>query len=259
MSGLLPKIQRFESVDSTNTKLKELVRKGAPNGTVVVSKAQTEGRGRLGRVWHSPVGGLYFSVLFIPKNPKRLTDFSLLAGVAVAQSIKVLLPKQKEITVKWPNDCLVDSKKIAGVLCETVGDPPQGVIVGVGININATEKDLEPFLKNPFSATSVLLEAEGEAHPVDQLMDVTLTKLFELYGVYEEQGFSAIKYLWERNCLMLGKKVELREPGYKEVDGDRGKVVGTLVGIDDAGAIVISNQKNEKRSYISGEITCFWR
>lgn len=258
MQGLTPKIYRHESVNSTNAKLKEFIRKGASSGTVVVAESQTEGRGRMGRTWHSPSGGLYFSVYFVPKNAKRLTDFSLLAGVAVAQTIKSLLPKAKEISVKWPNDCLVDWKKIAGVLCETVGDTPHAVIIGIGVNINTTKRELEPFLKNPFSATSVALEEAGENHSIESLFDTMLTKLFELYRIYEEQGFATIKRLWELNCLMIGKKIELCEPGHQETDGVRGKVTGTFLGIDDSGALLLLNQKNEKKSYVSGEITCFW-
>ena len=104
----------------------------------------------------------------------------------------------------------------------------------------------------------MLLEAEGDTYEIEPLFEVVITKMFELFRLYEEQGFSAIKYLWEKNCLMIGRKVELREPGYQEKDGDRGKVQGKLEGIDDSGAIVISNQKNEKRSYVSGELACFW-
>lgn len=252
------KIYRFESVGSTNTKLKELVhRGGAQSGTVVYSKEQTEGRGRLGRSWYSPLGGLYCSVLLVPKNAKRLTDFSLLAGVAVCQTVKSILPKSKDVSVKWPNDCLVDWKKIAGVLCETVGEPPSAVIVGMGINVNLEKDGLAAFKGNPFPATSMQIEAEGE-YEVDSVFDTLMTKFFELYRTYEEQGYPIIKYLWEKNCLMMGKKIELHDPGYRPEDGDRGKTVGVFLGIDESGALVISNQKNEKRSYVSGEITCCW-
>ncbi len=257
------KVYRFESVHSTNLKMKELIHKGgAQSGTVVVAEHQTEGRGRLGRSWASPVGGLYVSLLWVPKNPKRMTDFSILAGLAVSQTVKALLPKSKDVSVKWPNDCLVDWKKIAGVLCETVGDPPSAVIIGMGINVNTKASDLEPFLKNPFSATSMLLETEGD-QPIDVVLETLLTKIFQLFAVYEKEGFAAIRYLWEKNCLMVGKKIELRDPGYQPADGDRGKTTGFFLGIDDSGALLLAKQKKDDEkmvttSYISGEIACFW-
>ncbi len=263
--GFLPKILRFDSVNSTNAKMREFATQGAEEGTVVVAKTQTAGRGSGKRGWHSPEGGLYFSTLLYPKNGKRVTDLAILAGAAVAQSVKELLPKQKEVTVKWPNDCLIGWKKVAGVLCESLGEQRFDLcVVGIGININIPDTELEPFKSNPFSATSFLVENAGGTFDVDKVLDMVLKKLFALYQLYQQQGFQPIQFIWQKNCRFVGKKVELRESGWREAraskanDPDRGMTVGTFVGIDESGAIVLSNQKGEHHHYYSGEITCFW-
>src|SRR5438309_1430776 len=114
-----PKILTFDTVDSTNAKARELAAKGAAEGTVIVAKQQTAGRGRNKRTWHSPEGGLYLSILLHPKEAKKVTDLSILAGVALAQGVTEFLPKSKDVSLKWPNDCLIGWKKVGGILCET--------------------------------------------------------------------------------------------------------------------------------------------
>lgn len=254
------KILTFDILESTNLKAKEIAKSGGELKTVVVARTQTQGRGRGKRGWHSPAGGLYFSVLLAPNEQRRPTDLAILAGVAVAQGVRELLPKSKNVSVKWPNDCLVDWKKIAGVLCENMGDPRlTACVVGIGVNINIGENDLQPFLSNPFSATSFQLESPGSNYNLDQCLDVFLKKLYGLYDVYRVDGFSAIEYLWEKNCLFIGKKLELKESGPGDPPGSVvPATVGTCIGIDESGALVLSNAKGERTAYYNGEITCFW-
>ena len=102
-----PRVHRFPLLDSTNIKARELAKAGAPEGSIILAEVQTGGKGSGNRLWHSPRGGLYVSFLLYPKDPKRATDLSILAGVAVAQTVKDCLPKSKDVSVKWPNDCLV--------------------------------------------------------------------------------------------------------------------------------------------------------
>lgn len=258
-----PTIHRFDELNSTNTKLKELSAKGATEGTVVVAAKQTAGRGRGSHLWHSPVGGLYFSALLFPRSARHLPELSILAGLALAQGVKESLPKSVDVTLKWPNDCLVNWKKVGGVMSEAVGNPAGGAcVVGIGVNINLSEKDLEPFQKNAFQATSFQITG-GSAFDVEPVFQVVLKKLFTIYHLYQEQGFNPIRYLWERNCQFIGKRVELRELGWQDHSanppaGEVGVTSGTMVGIDEQGALVLSNVRGERHSYINGEITCFW-
>lgn len=255
-----PEIIHFETLDSTNSQARKIALKGGAEGTVVTARTQTAGRGRGKRTWHSPEGGLYLSVLLNSKDPKRPTDLAILAGAAVAQAVKDCLPKQLDVTVKWPNDCLIGWKKVGGVLSEGLGEELELCVVGIGINVNVPDTELEPYKKNPFSATSFLAESGGN-FDIEWVKKMVLAKLFTLYRLYHQQGFMAVKEVWQRNCHFIGKKVELSDSGSRE--GDRvksgpGVIIGKFAGIDDRGAIVLSNQKGEEQSYYSGEITCFW-
>ncbi len=257
-----PKVHLFETLDSTNDKARELAKTGSNEGTVVVARRQTAGRGRNKRVWHSPPGGLYLSMLLYPKEAKRATDLSIVAGVALAQAVKTLLPKSKDVSVKWPNDCLVGWRKIGGVLCENLGEELFNLcVVGIGLNINASDEELLPFKSNPFSATSFRLETGGD-FDLERAQAMLVQKLLNVYRHYQTEGFAAIQFLWEKNCGMVGKKVELRDSGTRPAGehnpGHVGSTTGTFLGIDDSGAVVLSNAKGERHIYHSGEITCFW-
>ncbi len=259
-----PQILRFDSLDSTNLKARELAKSGAASeGTVIVARRQTAGRGRGHHTWHSPEGGLYCSFLVFPKQPKRLTDLPILAGVALAQAVKQTLPKSVETTLKWPNDVLLNWKKVGGILCEALGEECFNLcVVGIGLNVNIGKTDLGTFEKNPFGATSFQVETGGPFE-MDQILGVLATKFFTLYRLYQEEGMEPIRYLWEHNCAFVGKRVELTESGVRETkpndeEPQPGVTVGTVLGIDESGGLVLSNAKGERRSYFTGAITCYW-
>ena len=260
--GFTPNVISQDEVDSTSSVLRQLAGRGAGEGTVVTALRQTQGRGSGGRQWFSPDGGLYLSVLLSSKVERRATDLCLIAGVAVAQTVRNLLPKSKAVSLKWPNDCLVGWKKVGGILSETLSGPQGGLcIVGIGINVNLTEKDLGAFKDRPFGATSFVMEAEGQGFDLPPIRDALLKKLFAIYDVYHDGGFQPVQYLWERNCQFIGKRVQLEgssvRPGATQ-EGLSKPVIGTCLGIDDLGGLVLSNAQGERRSYFSGEITCYW-
>lgn len=249
-----PPLYRFDVVTSTNDKLKELALKGAPEGTLVFAKKQTQGRGRLGRSWHSPSGGFYLSVLLYPLTPKRITDLPFLAGLAVVQTLSQLLPKVFEVSLKWPNDVLVNKKKIAGILAEAFGENQfYSGIIGTGININTPLKDLEDFQEKPFQATSVSTLMDGEELDLDEVLIVFQSKLFNLYRLYQEKGFAPIHALWEKNCTMIGKKVEI-----KDLESKQPALAGIVRGISERGGLVLEVDGTEKQEILSGDLTCCW-
>src|SRR2546423_688195 len=123
----------FDTLGSTNTEAADQARRGAPEGLTIVANEQTAGRGRQGRVWISPKGaGAYFSTILRPQiEPRDLTLIPLIAAVAVHEVLRKVF--MIEADIKWPNDVLVNEKKICGILCETVETPVGlAVIVGVG-------------------------------------------------------------------------------------------------------------------------------
>lgn len=260
MSVVVPHIIKFDSVDSTNSLLKELAQKGANEGTVVVATTQHAGRGRGGRIWHSPEGGLYFSLLLKSYPNRRPTDMALLAGAVMAQTVKHFCPQPCLVGVKWPNDCLLEGKKVGGVLCEAIdhGDSA-ALIIGVGININTPLSELEPFMGRPFGATSLREGCGGKCFELESILERFLKVFFEHYPKYLEEGFLFLQTLWERECLFIGKNVELRNTGTTEESKDNvGGVRGTFLGIDEQGAIVLSDSCGNRRSYVTGEMTCCW-
>jgi len=139
-------IYSFTEVTSTNDMAKELAIKGAKEGTMVIAETQSRGRGRLGRKWVSPEGGIWFSVILRPKvDPEDALKLTLMAAAVVAKVISDMFKLEAE--VKWPNDVIINGKKVCGILTEmsTKGGLVDFVVIGVGINANI---DLDSFPKH---------------------------------------------------------------------------------------------------------------
>lgn len=154
----IPLFEAHDTLGSTNDRLRELGRAGAPPFTVVVAEEQTAGRGRGGSAWHSPAGrGLWMSVLLPRERAGRPPLTPLLVGVAVSRAIRDVAPAVKP-GVKWPNDVLVAGRKVCGILCEGEGDV--GTVAGVGINVHGDRESLAPDLRA--RATTLEEEAGGE-------------------------------------------------------------------------------------------------
>lgn len=249
-------IHRFKEVPSTNLVAKDLAKNGSGPGTAVIAVTQTQGKGRGKKTWASPAGGLYCSFLLKARDPQHLPDISILAGVAVCQTVRELLPKHFEVSLKWPNDVLIGKKKVAGILCESAGEDPRMCVVGVGINVNTAEKELLPFAENPFPATSFSTEFGATPLDLEKVFTILTRKLFGIYQIYQNEGFETVRHVWENNCSFVNKRVEFCENGDGKAKGDV-KLAGTFLGIDADGALVLATSEGEKRFY-SGEITCFW-
>ena len=146
------RILSFASIDSTNEEIRRRAKTGAPEGTAVMAESQTAGRGRRGRVWVSPPGNLYCSLLLRPQcAPKDAGNLSFAAALAVAEALLPLLPEGIDLRFKWPNDVLLDGKKVAGILIESEveGGSLSFAVVGAGINVANSPPDTE------FPATSL--------------------------------------------------------------------------------------------------------
>jgi BirA family transcriptional regulator, biotin operon repressor / biotin---[acetyl-CoA-carboxylase] ligase len=255
------KLHFFDSLDSTNLKAREFIQSGATVGTTIVARTQTMGRGRQERTWHSPIGGLYFSTLLIPSKPARSTELAILAGAAVGQAITQLLPKGLNVTLKWPNDVLVGNRKVSGILSEAVGDETMGMcVVGIGVNVNTSFDELQAFAGNSFPATSLKVELPGGEFEDDLVLDMILTKLESLYLKYWDQGFEYVRQVWQDNCLMIGKQVQIENTGFLG-HNDKAPVrpiLGEFRGLDPNGAMVVKVAGGKDTAFYTGEITCFW-
>jgi BirA family biotin operon repressor/biotin-[acetyl-CoA-carboxylase] ligase len=220
------RVEVTETSPSTNAVVAERARAGAEDGLVVITEHQTAGRGRLGRVWETPArSSLTFSVLLRPDAPDQDWPWlPLLAGYAVQAALADRLP---DIALKWPNDVLVEERKVAGILVERV-DTPQGpaAVVGIGINVSQTLDELPVAL-----ATSVELET-GE--PVDRtgLCGQVLGSLQGLQGLLLDP--KALRMAYADVCSTLGRQVEVHLPGDEVRRGE-------ALDIDARGALVVSS------------------
>lgn len=210
-------------VDSTNRVARDLARRGAPEGTVVVARRQTAGRGRIDRVWHSPEGGLYMSLLL---RPAPL--LSLRMGLAAARAVERTSGLRPEL--KWPNDLLAGGKKLGGVLVEAEGP---WAVAGVGINVATREfpPELAPL------ATSLRLL--GHRLRVEAVARALLETLEPLY----RGPFRLREY--EERCSTLGRRVR--------VETVVGPVEGVARRLDESGALVVETGEGETR-VLAGDV-----
>lgn len=200
-------IHRHDAVTSTNDLVKEMADKGAPQWTTVVARSQTEGRGRMGRSWHSPKGNLYVSVLLKQDIlPSELPRLSILISLAVFMALD---RGKGPLNLKWPNDILLDRRKIAGVLLEgrTRNDRVEYVVAGVGINLAMNQSELPEDLTDKIA---FLQEVDPEL-TVDEIL-VRLEKgLIKYGGSYRGAPWTAAR----TDFLRLSS----REAGYRAPDG----------------------------------------
>jgi BirA family biotin operon repressor/biotin-[acetyl-CoA-carboxylase] ligase len=227
---------------STQAIAKSLASQGTEEGTIVVAETQSGGRGRVGRPWSSPQGGIYFSIILRPDiKPGEALRLPLLAGVALAQAIKrdtKLSPR-----LKWPNDILLDSKKIGGILTEMSAETDRldWVIIGIGLNVN-TQHDSFPHDVEE-SATS-LFEAAGREIPRVRLLQAILTEFESLYGNLAMSGFEPLRWKWKDLSDTIGANVIVSMP--------TGEVKGLAVDIDSDGALLLDKGEGDIERIIGG-------
>jgi BirA family biotin operon repressor/biotin-[acetyl-CoA-carboxylase] ligase len=239
------KLHVLDEVDSTMTAAHALVAQGAPEGTLVIAEAQTAGRGRMGRHWHSPKGkGIWMSLVLTPKIPVYFTpQLTLLAAVALCRSIRKVC--QIDIGIKWPNDLLIQGKKVSGILLETSGEDERVkyVIAGVGISANILTQDYPEELRSV--ATSLAIETGTEVSR-ESIIIAFLEEFEGLYELYHERGFAPIRLLWEALSVSLHRPIRVQTAdGWKE---------GVAEAIDDHGALTVSLPTGEKHRLFSGDV-----
>jgi BirA family transcriptional regulator, biotin operon repressor / biotin---[acetyl-CoA-carboxylase] ligase len=232
-------VERFAEVGSTNDVLKERARQGAPEWTAVLAERQTAGRGRQGRAWASPPGNLYLSVLLRPRFAAA-SLIPLAAGLALAEALP-----QVEARLKWPNDVLVNGRKLAGILAEAQSGPSglEQVVLGIGVNV---EGEVPPELRE--TATSLALETGHRAGP-EPVAAAVLARLRVCYDALARGEAAAILERWrERSVPWWGREVEARAAG------------GTLTlrgiarGLSEHGALLIEGADGTVHPVLAGDV-----
>lgn len=198
-------IHYLETCETTQKIAHEEAQNGAPNGTVVITEEQTAGKGRMSRPFSSVAQkGIWMSIVLRPSlMPQQAPQMTLVAAVALVRAIEELT--KVEATIKWPNDLLIDGKKITGILTELQADPDQvkAIILGIGINVNQQLKDFPEQLQS--IATSLKIVTGQEVNRA-QLVAKVLDYLEVYTNMYVANGFGPIKLLWESYSNTTGKK-----------------------------------------------------
>ncbi|MET0488063.1 MAG: biotin--[acetyl-CoA-carboxylase] ligase [Candidatus Rokuibacteriota bacterium] len=231
-----PALVRLGRVDSTQTVAFALAADGAADRTVVVAQAQTAGRGRHGRLWlDEPGASLLMSIILRPRlEPARLPTLSLAAGVAVVEALERVTGLKPRL--KWPNDVLVDGRKLAGILLESRISPSPLVVLGIGVNL-AQRVFLADLAER---ATSVRL-ATGRRVDADALLTALLESLDAWRTRLETEGWAPIRERWRALTETLGRRVSIDS------------VEGVAVDVDEDGALIVA-EGDVRRRVVAGEV-----
>lgn len=237
-------IHYYESLDSTNTKAKELAEQGCPQGTLVVAECQTAGRGRRGRGWESPSGdGIFMTMVLKPEiNPNNAPMLTLVTALAAARAITRVTGESAQI--KWPNDIVMDGKKIVGILTEMSAqfDYINHIVVGVGINVHN-----ESFPEELAETAGSLLLICGRRFHRASLIEAFLEEYERVYGIYlETEDMTGLQKEYEGMLANKGRQVRVldaKEP-----------FEGKAMGITKKGELIVDTWESRKL-VSSGEVS----
>ncbi|WP_405268310.1 biotin--[acetyl-CoA-carboxylase] ligase [Methanobrevibacter sp.] len=234
----------FKEVSSTNTVAKFLSMNDVEDGSVIISEKQTAARGRSGKGWESPIGGVWLSIVLNPHvDHSKLPLITLATGVAVAKTLEKIGVENPEI--KWPNDIMINGKKVCGILTEAVTkfNTIENVIIGVGIDANL---DIDQFPEELKAGTTTLEKELGRKGSENLLIKMFLEEFEEISELFDHEGYEAILKEWRKRSYSIGKIVEVREPFNKYYDA-------YVVGISKEGALVVEKIDGTLTKVISGE------
>ena len=234
-------LRYFDSVENTNAIACEAGRAGE-NHLVVWAREQTEGRGRRGRQWTSPEGNLYCSLLIRPEMAASAAmQASFVAAISLADTIASVLPRSALTQVKWPNDVLIEDRKVAGILLEAghgTGDAIDWLVVGTGVNIESHPEG------TPWPATS--LHREGcKTVSEEKLLEIYCLRFLAWYVTWKKLGFGPVRQAWLRRARGIGEAVTVRV-GSETIEG-------LFEGMDEDGALIL-DQMGVKRRITAGDV-----
>lgn len=235
------RLQTFESLPSTQDVCRALTEAGDPGRVAVRADRQTSGRGRDGRAWEAPPGNLSLSVMLRPGGTvAEAGQWSLLAGVALAETAGAFLPATARVRLKWPNDLMVADAKLAGILIESSADAAGGLdwlVIGFGVNL-AAAPDV------PGRAVTCFASFGSQAEPA-QFTTRLLEALDHWDGVRARRGFAAIRQAWLMHAPAPGEAIAVRNGGKF--------VHGAFAGLSDNGAVLV-DVGERVMAFASGEI-----
>jgi len=238
-------VEYYDSIPSTNIRAKEIAAE-SKEGTLIISEEQTQGRGRLSRRWVSPKGkGLWFSIILKPDfKPEKVYKITLIGAAAITEALEDMGIKSY---IKWPNDIIVEGKKICGILTEMSceNDRVNYVIMGIGINVNLKEEDFDEELIE--KATSLRI-VTGKEIDRSQLLANVLNHMERLYIPFKVKGSldETIRICREKSIL-IGNQVRI-------IRGDM-ITSGKVLNIDDEGYLLVQYEDGKIEKILSGEVS----
>jgi BirA family biotin operon repressor/biotin-[acetyl-CoA-carboxylase] ligase len=240
-------IYYFPELKSTSIIAKEKALHGAEGigeGTLIIAERQSAGKGRLGREWFSPAGGIWLSIILYPQlSPSYISRITLMTAVAVVKAIKICTHIKSQI--KWPNDILINEKKVCGILTEMSAelDIINWVVVGIGINANI---DLRDFPEDIQENTISLKETSGKEISRVKLAQTFLQEFEKYYEKLKRKEFPFILKEWRLYSHTLGKKIR--------VDIGERIITGEAMDISESGVLILKKEDGELIEIISGTI-----
>lgn len=234
-------LMHFDQVASTINKV-TLMAETADEGLVVVAEKQTNGRGRFGRRWVSPAGGIWASILLRPNvAPTEATRLNIIASLAIAEAISEKLGLIAQI--KWPNDVIVSKRKVAGILTDMVAelDKINYAVLSFGIDVNnRIPNELQ-------GSASSLKSITGASIDRTLLFCGILNKVEHYYTSWQKGDFNLMLRNWKKLCVTIGKEIEVK--------GLNRLLKGKAVGIDDMGRLILAAKDGKRHTLSSGEVS----
>ncbi len=238
------RLVELDSVVSTMNEARERAEAGAEDGTLIWAKEQREGRGRQGRNWASPRGNLYLSLILRPEcKPATAAQLSFLAAVALGEAVGSVAPPMVEVTFKWPNDVLFNSRKGAGILLESKSTPDgmiDYVILGIGVNVQTHPEE------SAYPATSLRFEGCPPTLSEVELLQAFSRSFLVRANSWLEDGFAPIRKAWLAHAISLGKEIEVRLP--KET------LRGVFEALDENGVLQLRLPDGDLKAIAAGDV-----
>ena len=238
------------SVESTNEWAKQLAELGAREGTVAVAATQRKGHGRAGRAWVSPSAGLWFSILVRPRlKAGESAKLGFVAGLAVAEVLYEAYGLNVE--TRWPNDVLMNGKKVGGILAEMVtsGEAVNYTVVGIGVNANFKVKEALP--RTLWRKTTSIEDELGKHIQLDVLFRVLLERFELMYELFVRDGLEPVLERWKKYAAFLGGQVD--------VTSENERWTGTAVDVDADGALILKLDDGSTERVFSGDVSIIVR
>ena len=227
-----------DTVGSTNEEAKRLAMHKASEGVVVLAKEQTAGHGRRSRNWYSPRGNLFCSIILKPeKLLSESSQVSFVATVALVEALDKLCGLKA--CCKWPNDVLINDKKLSGLLLEVSGEEQNVIILGLGVNVSKS-----PDKEVLYPATS--LKKEGVDVSVESMLEAFLFSFNSWYEIWKKEGFEKVGKAWLSNAKGVGEKITVRLPATT--------FQGIFKGLDKDGALLLETPDGKTKKITAGDV-----